>query len=620
MLKLVDLLHTRYLALTALGAVLLIALACGDSAADSPTATTAPLAPATTAPTSTSAPQATLAPGTNPIAATATAAATPTAAAAATATPTAPPATNKKGGVLKYGMAPNNNHVFFQQYTPGAGAAWAMTVGDPLMAYGPDSEWVKAKSMAESFDVSADGQTLTFTLKKGVKFHDGTDYNAQAHKFSLDWVLDPDNTAVTRPQIAVIDSVDVIDDYTLAIHTTRVYTPILNALGMMGGMPFSPTAWAAQGADGFKQNGAPSTGPFMVREWIQGTRTTFDAFPDYHQPGKPYLDGWVWEEIADTQVRGAALQTGQIDLAEISPSDTDTIDALRNTSGITQFKNYAGVRMSHYNAARAPFDDKRVRMAAQMSMDLEAWDDVVQGGEGHIYRGSVLPPNSEFAYEVENFPYAYNPTEARRLLEEYAAEKGLTLPLKTLAAFTCTPEQAAAGCIDLPEQPITVTTTSNAADVKRAEFEIAFYNAVGFEAVLDLGSGNEASRTFVSKEATFSLRGFGVRPHPSGSFDSYMGYGGYWNEGGWSTAPKQMELQAVLEAAAATYDHAEQVRLYKEAQRIYMEEALGGVKLANNPQYWFAGAYVKWDGYPETKWAAYPSDSSMKIFDMWLDR
>jgi ABC-type transport system substrate-binding protein len=388
---------------------------------------------------------------------------------------------------------------------------------------------------------------------------------------------------------------------------------------MMGGMPFSQTAWEQQGADGLKQNGAPSTGPFMVREWVQGTRTTFDAFPDYHVPGKPFLDGWVWEEISDTQVRGAALQTGQIDLAEIPPSDSDTITAMRN-AGLTEFRNYAGVRMSHFNAARAPFDDKRVRMAAQMAMDLEAWDLVLQGGEGHIYRGSVLPPQSEFAYEVDDFPYAYDPDGARALLEEYAAEKGLTLPLKTLAAFICTPEQKEAGCVDLPEQPITVTATSSPSDVKRAEFEAAYYRAVGFDVVLDLGSGNEAPRTFVSKEATFSLRGFGVRPHPSGSFDSYMGYGGYWNEGGWNTDPKQLELQGVLEAAAATYDHAEQVRLYKEAQRIYMEEAFGGVKLSNNPQYWFASNSLRWEGFPLQKVVAFPSDSSMKIYNMWLDR
>jgi ABC-type transport system substrate-binding protein len=607
------------MALAASGVLLLAAVGCGSGDAAESTATNVPATSTSVTTAPPTSPPATLVPGQNPISATATAAVTATAIPQASPTNVPAPDPIKRGGILKYAFDVNNNHVFFQQYTPGAGASWAMTVGDPLMAYGPDSEWLKEKSLAEAFDVSSDGRTITFNLKKGVKFHDGTDYDAAAQKFSLDWVLDPANTAVTRPQISTIDDVGVIDQYTLAIHTSRVFTPILSALGMMGGMPFSEEAWNEQGADGFKQNGAPSTGPFMIREWVQGTGTTFDAFPDYHVEGKPFLDGYEWLEIADTQVRGAALESGGIDLAFIPPSDTDTIAAMRR-AGLLELNGFAGVRMSHFNAARAPFDDKRVRIAAQMALDLDAWDEVLQGGNGHVYKGSVLPPASEFAFEVDEFPYAYNPTRARELLEEYAAEKGISLPLKTLGAFTCTPEQEALGCISLPEQPITVTTTSSTANVKRAEFEAEFFRAVGFDVTLDLGAGNEASRTFVSKEATFSLRGFGVRPHPSGSFDSYMGYGGYWNEGGWSTAPEQLELQAVLEAAASTYDRNEQVRLYKEAQRIYMEEALGGVKSANNPQFWFAADDLRWEGYPLEKLVAFPSDSSMKVYNMWLDR
>lgn len=85
------------------------------------------------------------------------AAATATVAAVKKSDPTAtaaPVQNDRYGGSLQWGTAPNNNHVFFQQYTPGAGAAWAMMVGDPLMAYGKGSEWLPEKSMAESFEVS----------------------------------------------------------------------------------------------------------------------------------------------------------------------------------------------------------------------------------------------------------------------------------------------------------------------------------------------------------------------------------------------------------------------------------------------------------------------------------
>ena len=84
-------------------------------------------------------------------------------------------------------------------------------------------------------------------------------------------------------------------------------------------------------------------------------------------------------------------------------------------------------------------------MEAVMAMDREAWNQAMTGGEGYLYRGSLVPPGHAASYEVleEEFPYAYDPDRARALLEEYAAEKGISLPLSTLSAFTCSPEQAA---------------------------------------------------------------------------------------------------------------------------------------------------------------------------------
>jgi ABC-type transport system substrate-binding protein len=553
------------------------------------------------------------------------AAATATVAAVKKTDPTAtaaPVQKDRNGGSLQWGTIANNNHVFFQQYTPGAGAAWAMMVGDPLMAYGKGSEWLPEKSMAESFEVSPDGQTITFKVRSGVKFHDGTDYNAFVHAWNLNWVLDPDNAAVTRPQISAINKVTAIDDVTLEIQTDRVYTPLLNALGMMGGMPFSKIEYEEKGEDHLRTFGSSSTGPFMVDEWIQGEKMVMKANRDYyHQEDTyPYLDEVVWVEIPDLQVRGAALAAGQIDVADIDSKGVDVIAQLRKTDGLFEAKGMAGVRLSHHNAARAPFDDLRVRQAAQMAIDRHAWNEVLQGGEGHVYMGSVLPPTSAFAYEVDEYMYEYNPEKARELLEEYAAEKGLTLPLTTMSAFKCTDEQLEIGCTDLIEAPITVTTTTSSANVARAEFEAAAYNAVGFEVTMNLGEGKEGPRTFVTKEASFSLRGFGVRPHPAGSLDSYMGYGGYWNNGSYGTSDAQMELHETLIEAGEAFEYQDQVRLYKKAQQIYMEHALGGVKHANNPAFKYWTEDVRYDGYPDYTNVYFPSDTSLKLYGMWLDR
>ncbi len=189
-----------------------------------------------------------------------------------------------------------------------------------------------------------------------------------------------------------------------------------------------------------------------------------------------------------------------------------------------------------------------------------------------------------------------------------------------MGAFVCGVVQKAHGCTDLPEAPITITVTSaSAPNVTRSELSQAFYEAVGFKVEMDIGSGDEAKRTFVTKEASFSLRGFGLRPHPSGTFNSYLGAEGYWNNGGWGTSPEQLEIDRIVKAASRTFDANEQNELYKEAQRIYMEAALGGVRSAATPGYHFAQPWVKWENAPDAKWIKYPSDASLHIHNVWLD-
>ena len=528
---------------------------------------------------------------------------------------------DRHGGKLLYGMGPNVEHLFHLTYSGGACAAWCMTVGDPLTAYGPDSEWVPEKSIAESFAMSDDSKTITFSLKPGVMFHDGTEVTAEAVKFSLEFVLDKNNGAVTRPAIEAISEVDAVDKRTVAITTSDVFAPIITNLGMTAGMPVSPAAFEERGKDGLEADGTVSTGAFMVEEWVSGSHIDYVKFEDYHREGMPYLDGWRWVVIPDDQVRAAALQAGEIHAAGIAHSALDAIAASREVSGIQEFKGFAGPRMDHFNAARAPFDDIRVRQAAQMAMDRHAWNQAMTGGEGFAYRGSLVPPNHAASFQVpeDEYPYRYNPERARELLQDYADDMGISLPIGTMAAFACSAEQKEQGCHDLPERPITITTSSSANNIRRAEISKAYYEAVGFEVEMEIGAGDEAKRTFVTKEASFSLRGFGLRPHPSGTFNSYLGYGGYWNNGGWGTSEAQVEIDRLVRKAAQTFNPDDQNYLYQQAQRLYMENVLGGVRTAANPSYHFMQSSVMWAEYPDAKWVKYPSDASLKIHDVWLE-
>ena len=562
-----------------------------------------------------------------------TATATPTPAPFATATPTAVPTATpttvapakrpgKYGGVLKYGKDLNVEHLFFITVSGGDHSEWVYTVSDALFEFGPDSEYYQAKSLAESYDVSEDGQTITVHIRRGVKFHDGTDYNAHATKYNLDWVLDPENHVIWSAQISAIDRVTVIDDYTVELHTSRLFTPIITNLGLRSALAFSPTAFEEVGEDAFSTKPI-GTGPFMVKEWVPGSHIRYERFDDYHMEGLPYLDAWEWREIDDERVRAAAMQTGELDFMRMIAGARDAIAAARAIPGIQEIKVFGGgPRLDHFNAARAPFDDKRVRCAFQMAVDREAWDEAVHDGEGSVYRGHLVPPDYAVAFMVpeEEFPYPYNPERARELIEEYAAEKGLTLPLDTVGAWDPTPEQVEKfAATPLVEKPMTIIGGSGRESVIRGELSKAWYEAIGIKAEVVIGAGDEAVHTFVTKDIGISLRGFGLRPHPSGTFDSYLGYGGYWNAGGYSTDPKQMEMDSYLKAASNTYDMAEQVRLYKEAQRVYMEECFGGVKLAIQPLYFFAQSWVKWSP-PENKWVVFSSDACSKTAFVWLEK
>ena len=572
-----------------------------------------PVSPAQPAPAMPAAPAATAMP--------APAITQPTAVPAPAAAPAMPASEAKYGGIFEYGQGPNVEHVFHLTYSGGACAGWCMTVGDPITAYGPDSEWVREKSLAESFSLSDDQKTVTFKLKEGVKFHDGTGVDAHAVKTSLDYVLNPDNPVVTRSAVKTITDVEVLDDFTVAITTEDIFAPIITNLGMTAGMPFSPTAFEELGQVGMESDGTVSTGPFRVVEWVSGSHILYEKFEDYHREGLPYLDGWRWVEIPEDQVRAAAIQAKQLHAAVIAHSSLDAVKSTRAVAGVQEFKGFAGPRMDHFNAARAPFDDIRVRQAAQMAMDRHAWNQAMTGGEGIVYNGSLVPPSHAASYSVpeSEFPYPYDPDRARALLEDYASDMGISLPLSTMAAYTCTEEQKALGCHDLPERPITITTTPSSGNIARAEISKAFYEAVGFKVEMEIGAGDEAKRTFVTKEASFSLRGFGLRPHPSGTFNSYLGYGGYWNNGGWGTSEAQLEIDRLVREAAQTFDPSLQNKLYQNAQKLYMEAALGGVRTAHNPSYHFMQSSVMWAEYPDQKWVKYPSDASLKIHDVWLE-
>ena len=158
--------------------------------------------------------------------------------------------------------------------------------------------------LATSWTVAPDGKSITFALRKGVKFHDGTDFNADAAKWNMDRFMAAQPGTV--PQWA---SIDKVDDYTVKLNLNTFQNTILNALEGTPGMMVSPTAAQKNGADWMKTNEA-GTGPFTLKSFSRDVSVQFTRFDGYWG-SKAYLDGVNFDIIADANTARMAFESGQ---------------------------------------------------------------------------------------------------------------------------------------------------------------------------------------------------------------------------------------------------------------------------------------------------------------------
>ena len=154
--------------------------------------------------------------------------------------------------------------------------------------------------------------------RKGIEFHDGTPFNAEAVKANIERILDPENSATPRSSLAIIQSVDVLSENKVRLNLSGPWGAGLSQLADRGGAMNSPTAISKLGEDyGAK---AVGTGPFVIKEAVQGSHVHFVRNENYWGKDKdgnrlPYLDEVTIRQVKKSSVRTAALRSGEIDLA-----------------------------------------------------------------------------------------------------------------------------------------------------------------------------------------------------------------------------------------------------------------------------------------------------------------
>src|SRR3954453_22037209 len=188
-----------------------------------------------------------------------------------------------------------------------------------------DDKGVVQPKLALSWSHSDDYKTWTFKLRPGVKFHDGTPFNAEAVKANFDRQKDPANKCRCAFYIAGTKDVQAPDEYTVVynLNDPSVNFPAILTIQSSNNVVQSPTAWKTKGDD-YNRNPV-GTGPYIMKSWAAGDRMVLERNPDYWNKGHPYLDRIVLKPLPDAQSCFASLQSGEAQVVCDDESDSDNI-------------------------------------------------------------------------------------------------------------------------------------------------------------------------------------------------------------------------------------------------------------------------------------------------------
>lgn len=315
-------------------------------------------------------------------------------------------------------------------------------VVETLVRYKPGTSDV-GPNLASSWTPSSDGLSWTFKLQKGVKFTDGTPFNADAVVTNFDRWWDPsspyhkggsfpnfqsDFGGFKGSKSSVLKDVKKIDDYTVKIDLTHSFAPLIDTLTQSAYAIESPQA--LQQNKGDLKNHIVGTGPFEFVSWTPNEKIVLKKNPDYRISDEPKLDQLVFQVIGDNSARLNALRSGDIDFMEgVNPSDASTVKSDSTVQLITAPSDNVGyVAMNTQNTL---FTDPRVRQAIAMTIDKKAIVDAYLSGSAEV-ANTALPPKN-WGYDATLQDYTVDIAKAKQLLTDAGYPNGFTVTLDVMA-------------------------------------------------------------------------------------------------------------------------------------------------------------------------------------------
>lgn len=399
--------------------------------------------------------------------------------------------------------------------------------------------------LAESWEI-VNPTTIVLKLRKGVKFHDGSDFNADVAKWNIERMQGPKSGA--KIHVANIKSVDVVDDYTIRLNLSAPTAPLLTNLTATDMFPFIVSkAQAEKYGDQFGQH--PSgTGPFQFVNWVKDQSVNVKRFDGYWEKGAdgkplPYLDGVSFKYNMDVTVSLIDLRAGQLDL--VSDVPLDQVPLLKTQPNLALYANPWSGR--NYNLAihtsNGPFaQNKKLRDAVFYAIDRDGVGKAIAGdlGVGSYYFWSKY----QIGYNDKLPRYTYDPNKAKQLLAEAGYPNGIDMKFIVIARK---PDDRTAEAVDQMMRNVGIRS------------KLSLMERVAWVGIVSSKPPGDYDMTqFMGN----------LDPDPDLLSKQFV-TNAVWNWNGWSNK----DMDACMEESRSTYDKDQRQKIYERCQQIVYENA-----------------------------------------------